>query len=345
MTPHRIRAPWRVPGVLGVLAFLASATAALPQEEMPSDEGRIFGPLPIRSVDSLSLLFHQAPLDTATTLGSGKFRAELDLQYGSHENAGEGHGFSAAHDDEVLRWEIRGRYGLTDDLEVCLSFPLHFASSGFLDGFISSFHQATGLGPTNERDGLFVDSARFQGREFAGFPEDHMSLGDLPLTLKLSVLEDGLDPIGIALRGSIELPTGHTGDQFGSGRVDGGLGIVAQKTLGNLSFFGCADGAFQDNPALFEHAGVEVKPVTANAAIGVEWRLIDWLALATQLHYGEALIKNGGGSLLARERLIWALGAHAAIGDATTLRLGIMEDVVTGPVADVAFLLGMTMEL
>jgi hypothetical protein len=325
---------------------LAAVTAGgLLGDDTPTDGPRIFGPLPIRSIDSISLLFHQAPLDTASTVPCGVFQTGFDLQYGSHENGGRANGFVAVHDEEILRWEFWGRFGLTDSLEFGFSIPLHYASSGFLDSFISDFHGVTGLGPTDQRNQLFFDSAEFRGQRFAGLPEDHMSLGDVPMTLKLAVLEDGADPIGFALRAGIELPTGHTEDRFGSGRIDGGLGILAQKTLGDVTLFGSADASFQDNPTLFERAGVEVKPVTANAALGLEWRLLDWLALVSQLNYGEALLKNGGGTLLARERLLLALGAHVAICEDASLRISLVEDLVTGPVADVAFLVGLTMEL
>ncbi len=338
----RARGSWTT---LPAVVLAALAIGSLRGDDTPTDGARIFGPLPIRSIDSLSLLFHQAPLDTASTVPCGIFQTGFDLQYGSHENGGRAKGFRAVHDEEILRWELWGRFGLTDRLELGFSIPFHYASSGFLDSFISDFHGATGLGPTDERNQLFFDFAEFLGQRFAGFPEDHMSLGDVPITLKLSLLEDGADPIGFALRAGIELPTGHTGDRFGSGRVDGGLGILAQKSFGDVTFFGSADATFQDNPTLFERAGVEVKPVTANAALGLEWRLLDWLAFVSQLHYGEALLKDGGGPLLSRERLLWALGAHVAICNDATLRLSLAEDLVTGPVADVALFLGLTREL
>jgi hypothetical protein len=305
---------------------------------------RAYGPFALRSIDSLSLLFYQAPLSSASTLSSGSWRFSVDLQYAAHENGGMEDGFFATHDQEILRWEMWGNYGITDDLELVFSLPFHYSSSGFLDDFIDEFHDVTGLGPTDNHNEQYADTLRFAGREFAGLPEDRLALADIPIALKYALWKDGRDPLGVALRAGIELPTGDPSDGFGSGRIDGGAGILLEKSAGDFSFYLGVDGSFQDTPSAFQKAGVEVRPAVLNAGFAIEWRMFDWLAWVTQINYADPLLDDGATRILRLDRVHWSIGGHVGLGDCAALRFGLVEDVVTGPVADVAFLLGLSVD-
>jgi len=312
-----------------------------PTKRESAEETVPYGPLGVRSVDSVSLLFPQATLDRAVSVGPGAWSFEQELHYASHEHSSRGGGALVIRDGEILRWELSARYGIFERAEVLVSLPFHYGSGGFLDGFITDFHEFTGTGPTENRSGDYIETARANGREFAGLPEDEVKLADLPVTMKYTIWDESTHPFALAARGSIQLPTGDSSDRFGSGTVDGGAGLLAEKTVGDFSFFASADATFQDNPSLFDEVGVEVETVTANAALAIEWRMFRCLGWIFQVNYAGAQIDDGGGYIFSRDRLIGSIGANVRLCEKAALRFGIVEDLVQGPVADVQFFVGL----
>jgi hypothetical protein len=324
------------------LAFLLGELALA--EDDPAGSARdpqLFGPLPVLSVDSLSLLFLQPAAEKADTLEEGRWSTSFDLQYSSLQNRDMDRRFTLERDSEILRWSFTARHGLTDRLELKLVLPFHYATSGFLDEFIDDFHDITGLGPTGRVTNRFVDTLEHRGETFLNFPETQIALADVTAGLKLAWLKDGPDPLGVSFRVAAQLPTGSRSDSFGSGGLDGEIGVIFQKTVWRLTAYAALSATFQDTPRKFRRAGVNVRPVTGAASGSLEWRIFDWLALVTQIDFAQNLIASTNLPQLDRQRLLWSVGFIAALGERVRLRLGITEDAVSGPVADVQFLAGL----
>lgn len=328
---------------------MALVPASLWGQEEPGEQAPspfLFGPLPIRSLDSLSLLFYHAPAERADTLPAGKWEISTYLVLASSEKGHSGEDFKLTRDGEITRWELRARWGIACDLELALVLPFHYTSSGFLDEFIDDFHDATSLGPSGRPQNRFEDRLSFRGQTILELPENTFGLADMPIVLKYSWLRDDRDPLGIALRAGIELPTGSTSDSFGSGEIDGGFGVVLQKTLGDFSFYLAADASVQQTPRRFRKADVEVEPIIGTASLAGEWRVFDWLGVTMQIDFGMPIIKDGEISKLTRPRVLGTLGATVALGEVVEMKLGFTEDLFySGSVPDVMFLLGLRIRI
>jgi hypothetical protein len=241
---------------------------------------------------------------------------------------------------EWLRLELRGQYGITEDLEIALTIPFHHTNSGFMDDFVNDFHDLTGLGPSDRPTNNYEDDLSFRGEQILSFPEESLQIADVPVSLKYAWLRDGRDPLGVSFRVGIELPTGDRTDGAGNGAVDGGIGLIVEKSVGDFSFFTSLDAAFQQTPSHFRAAGVDVDPVVPAAALAAEWRALDWLAVVGQLNFAGRLIPGADIPQLQRPRLFWTIGVHAQVSDHVALRIGMVEDAITGSSPDVVFFFG-----
>jgi len=327
----------------------SAARAAVEPVERPSSERTPVvvvprrGPFRMRSLDSLSLLFVHPSMETARTVPAGSLELSSDLLYASQEALSEARGYYSLSDGETMRLELSARWGLTDDLELAVTLPFHRMSTGFLDDFIDDFHDVTGLGPVRESNGLFNDDYLLDGQQYGGLPQDSFDIADLPISLKYALFrEDRDDPASLSVRAAIELPTGDEERGFGSGFVDGAVGIVGERTLGDVTIYASVDGVFQGNPDRFEDVGVEVEPASVVAGAAIEWRLCDWLVPVMQVDWAPRLLRDSGGRRLRRDRFSWTIGAHIVPCESFRLRLALNEDISVASVPDVTFLIGLT---
>jgi hypothetical protein len=302
------------------------------------------GPLPVRFMDSLSLLFYQPVAERAATLPQGAWRFSTVAHYASHAKFSSGPDFSLARDGEILRWELGAAWGIIDRMELQAVLPLHYATSGFLDAFIDDVHSVTRLGPTGLPRNQFADRLAFRGRTFHELEENRLGLGDASLAAKWSLLLEPEAPLGLALRGGLGLPSGSASRSFGSGQVDGGIGLLLEKALGSLHLYASASTSFPQAPRRFREAGVRIEPVVITASASVEWRIFEWLSALGQIDYGQPLLRNADIPQLTSARAMWSLGLKAG-GPRFSVQAAVVEDLVSGAAADVIFLLGLEARL
>ncbi|MEM7232431.1 MAG: DUF3187 family protein [Planctomycetota bacterium] len=332
-----------------------SQTAALDEPQPIEDFGdeiiapvasTPFGPMRLRQIDSLSTLFYQADADMADTLPRGKWQISTDVHYSEHEVTDYGDdGFHSIHRDfEMLRLELRAEYGITDDLEAEVILPFHYLVFGVLNEFIDDFHAVTGLGPTGELRQEFQDFIEFRDQIVHRGEKNRFRLADTTLSLKYSWLKDRTDdPLGVSFRTSIELPTGSAGDRVGNGKVDGGFGVLTQKTFGDFTLYFSADAQLQQTPDNLKRGGARIDPIIGTAHAAAEWRASSWFALVLQFQYAQRLFGNAHPDVtaLADDRLTVALGWHLAVTEALHWRFTFAEDLFSGPSYDVLFHTGL----
>ncbi|MCZ6792370.1 MAG: DUF3187 family protein [Planctomycetota bacterium] len=312
-------------------------------DEPYEDGGRgPLGPFSFRHLDSLSLLFYQATPASARSLPAGSWKLSTDAYYASFSTTDFGSQSTLFRDHEVLRLELRGQVGLRDDLELEVVVPFHFVTIGILDDFVDEFHDLTGLGPDDRESDAFADSYTVRGQTAHQGSEDLFSLADISLSLKYAWLRDGEDPLGLAIRGGVELPAGSESRGVGNGEVDGGFGVLLEKSLGDFVLHVSGDAEFQQPPDDFESAGIDLSPVTAAASLGLEWRARDELSFLAQVYYSQPLLPDEEIPSVSGHRLYWALGFRAAITDRFSLRFAFMEELISGPVFDFAMTAGLS---
>jgi hypothetical protein len=148
-------------------------------------------------------------------------------------------------DLESLRSLFVFKAGLGREFEVAASLPIYVMHGGFLDGFISAFHNAFGF-PNGVRDREADNVFRYlylvDGRRVLERDQGFVGLGDFTLQLKKAVTWKSLGKTELAARAALKLPTGSRDRVTGSGGTDFGFGAeisrVGQRFGGyfNLSY-------------------------------------------------------------------------------------------------------------
>jgi len=117
-------------------------------------------------------------------------------------------------------------------LEVGIDVPVLVYTSGFLDGFLNSYHDAFGFsdyGRPSVPNNQFRYEARQNGALVIKGQNGSVGLGDVRLTVKKPLLYD--DP-AVSIRADIELPTGDAKRGYGNESIDVGIALLAEKRLG-----------------------------------------------------------------------------------------------------------------
>jgi hypothetical protein len=241
------------------------------------------GPLPYRSIMPLSLIFPHPPPETAVPMDAGRTRVQWNTLYGSVFINESGDSEKAVIDGEFMRTSLYVRHGLGGRIEVGAELPFVHYSSGFLDGFIENFHDFFDL-PQGKRDknpdDQYQVSYEKDGYEFFSADEDGIHLADIPLYLKIALVEPAEEGFGLAARGTLELPTGDEDKGYGNGKVDGGLGVIAQQSfLTSWACYANLDYMFNASPGRFE--GVSAANVL-HGSLAVEKAFTEVVALVLQ---------------------------------------------------------------
>ncbi len=310
-----------------------------------SSPPRVFGPLPLRSLAGLALIFHQPVGERATTLEAGRWRFSTHLHYAAIEDEGIVDEVSVMLDGELLRWELQSEFGISDRLQMTFTLPFVHTTGGFLDDIIDDFHSATGL----ERSGSEFRNAFVQrisrGDEVAyAVDENEFTISDLSIQFKYRVFSEDEAPVAVATRVSIELPTGNSQKSLGSGGVDAGIGVLLEKNWEKFSVFLSGDYLFYQRPNQFKAASLQLEDFVFASTASVEWRPRPWWALNVQVDYLSNAVRSTDVGELEQDQLTASLGLSVALSDHSTLRLAFTEDLTGAATADIAFYLGLIWE-
>jgi Protein of unknown function (DUF3187) len=196
-------------------------------------EIEFYGPFPLASTHPPQQMFLTPVADTATVLGDGCGYYRLDLDVSSIITRELDSGIIADYDMETWRLTANYHRGIGDGGEVFASLPVLSRTPGVLDGIIRSWHGSFGL-PNALRETLpdqqfhYVivtrDGPVLNGSQGSG-------LGDLTVGYKHRLWDARQGRDSAALRAAVKLPTGDTGQYYGSGALDVSLGALYQRQL------------------------------------------------------------------------------------------------------------------
>lgn len=252
---------------------------------------------------------------------------------------------SVVFDGETLRTTLRARYGLGERTDLEVEVPFLYASSGGLDGFIEDWHDFFSL-PSGSRE-LFPDD-RFEMRVEEGgdvlyeLDSNRIALQDIPLVVTRNVRVEDSEGPAVALRGALELPTGSESRGYGNGKLDVGVGVLFERSLGRWTWSGAFDLLFPGQPdrlaALPNHELQDMLAITA----GAEYRWSDHLSLVAGTTWTSRMISSIGLEEIARE--VFDLGAGLAwdIGPSHRMQASLHEDLVAATGSDITAQLGWT---
>jgi hypothetical protein len=186
------------------------------------------GPLQVKN--QFPLFFHlDAPvIESAVTESS----VSLGLSHSSTFMMKDSAEWSVHLDLEMTELRMKYRKEVGAIGEVSVEVPVMSFDSGFMDGPLESYHNAFGFsdyGRSTRPKNEFLYEVKRNGSIVARAGDGSVGLGDIRLSIKKEILKG--DPV-LSLKADLELPTGSASKGFGSGSIDGGVGLLAEKRLG-----------------------------------------------------------------------------------------------------------------
>lgn len=261
---------------------------------------------------------------------------QLDMVNNSVARSREGE--SVIVDGETYRALVGFRYALAPRVELSAAIPWLAHSPGFLDNFISNWHEFFGL-PNGERDGFAPEQLQYsyaaRGRRNA-MDQRNRGLGDAQLSAAWQLAETAQKKAA-ALRATVDLATGRAETLTGSGArevaIDFTLGHRALFSQSRVSAFASTGILRSGNGAVL--ANLRRDWVTFGSA-SIGWEFRPRLAVNAQIDahtpiFSSELTPLGGAGIQL------TVGGQAQFSEYWRLDFAIGENLHTGATPDVVF--------
>jgi hypothetical protein len=187
------------------------------------------GPLQVKNQFPLFLNVNAPYLESASLQNS--FTASL-----SHssiylvDNSSE---WDVGLDMEITELNLRFRKNIKDYIELGVDVPFLSLNSGFMDGFLDSYHDAFGFpdyGRSNRPKNDFLYEVKKDGAVVVSGESGRIAMGDIRVTVKKPLTVG--DP-AISIKGEIEFPSGDSKTGCGNGSIDTGIGLLMDNKFGD----------------------------------------------------------------------------------------------------------------
>jgi hypothetical protein len=295
---------------------------------LPSSHALTFeGPLQVKNQLPLFMYVNAPYLETARIENS--FSASFS--YSSVYIVKESTEWYVGLDMEVSELNLRLKKNIKDFLEVGVYIPIVSFNAGFMDGFLSSYHEAFGFpdyGRSSRPDNEFLYDVRRDGSLIVDGKGGRITIGDIRLSVKKPLLSG--DP-AISIKGDLEFPTGNATDGYGNGSIDAGIALLFDKKLSEKFMAYCNLGAVF--PGDFKgHDTVELKEYVYGGA-GVEACLWKNLSLIGQVFIQGSPYPKTDISAIDRTAVLLSLGGRYLFGK-NSLEISLTEDPSTSGAPD-----------
>lgn len=269
----------------------------------------------------------------------GDLSLTLDLanQYVADGNAGE----TIVLDGESTRLTLSGRYGLGHQMELGIDIPFLIIGGGFLDNFIENYHLAFGfpnggreLAPQNrllyryQKNGLTLLNMEQSGQGF----------GDVSLSGAWQIYRSIDSQRNLALRGSLKLPTGDTGNLRGSGSVDLALWVAGNWghhfSFGQVTLFGAAGAMGMTKGEILKD---QQRPFVGFGTLGLGFCPVDRIELKIQVNAHTSFYSDSGLEEVNAPSAQFTMGGALHLTPKISLDIGLTEDVIVDRSPDMVF--------
>jgi hypothetical protein len=311
-------------------SILVTASTALPAWSLE------ITPFQIRNFSPTALVHGLSIAETSRLLPAGATSLNTSFDMANNASVSTRTKEGILLDGESYIATLGLRYGLSDTLQLGVDLPWVWHSEGFMDSFISDWHDFFGL-PNGDRDDLQDDQLNYlysrDGKEHLGLQDETNSFGDLRLQLAWQIKTT--EQSAYTLRTQIKAPTGDADKLTGSEAWDLSLALSAQREFplgkGQGAFWGGLGVSWLGDGEVLED---QVEDYAANAWIGAGWSPLDWLALKLQLD-GHTALYDSNLTELGDPALMLTVGGALALGEKTLLDIGVGEDLNVNASPDV----------
>ncbi|MDA8165643.1 MAG: DUF3187 family protein [Desulfobacteraceae bacterium] len=285
--------------------------------------------------------FNQSPLvqiyglpaaEPATTMHAGRlgtrFSADVAKNFAIDETPNE----SITLDGETYRITAAGRYGLTDRIEIGVDLPYLVETGGVLGAPIEWFHHVFGLAQDG-RDEVPQNRLLFtytrNGVERFNIHQGNEGFGDIRLFAAFQLYRSDHSRRAIALRSSLKLPSGDSGELHGSGAPDFSLWLSAaddhQFTLGRWGVYGALGGMVVGRGDILPDLQ---RNLVAFGTAGIGWSPAEWVALKLQINGNTPFYENSSLTELSVTSFQLLFGPSFAFSSSTDLDVSISEHIL-----------------
>ena len=240
-------------------------------------------------------------------------------------------------DGETYIGTLSIRYGLSERLQAGIDIPYIQHANGFLDSFISDWHDFFGL-PNGDRDKFPDDQLNYSYKDEKGgvnVNNEDGGLGDLRANLVYELFSR--KKASYAIQFSIKAPTGNAEKLTGSEAWDTSLALMTQYedslSSGSYSVWAGIAGNYLGSGKVLED---RVNNWVANGWLGGGWSPYHWLGLKIQFDSHSSLYDSNLKEL-GDPALIMTLGGSLALTEKTLLDLAFSEDLNVEVSPDIAF--------
>ena len=285
-------------------------------------------------------VFGLPPIESAMVLGSSRSEGRLSLDIANNfvnkSNAHE----SLLLDGESYRLSLLIRYGLGNNFEAGMELPFVGQGGGVFDSFIEGWHDFFGLPQGGRKDSprnrLLYRYAK-DGTVRLNVDDSGFGLGDIRLTGGYQLYHDGTPhPRAVALRGSLKLPTGSSGQLHGSGSTDTALWLTASDDygmpIGHITLMGAAGGMAMSRGDVITD---QQRPVVGFASLGLGWAPSDWIAFIFQCYGHTPFYQGSSLDSLSASSLQLHSGGTLRLPGAVLLDIAVSEDIAVDTAPDV----------
>ena len=309
--------------------------------------GVVATPLRIVNLNPFQLLYGVPGSLGARVMTPGSSEVIASMDMASHLVEASSGAERVLIDGETHRQGLALRHGFGEGWEYLFEVSALSHRAGRLDGFIETWHDVFHL-PQGDRDrtprdrlALFYANG---GRTYYDIGRSVSSLGDISLGVGYAVPHWPFSNDGLAIRGSVKLPTGDESALAGSGGYSASLWA---ETSGALP--GSADSrSWLYSASLGALAGEAPRGLpdlgsrfVAFGHLGATWRPLNHLSLTAQINahsspYGASdvapladpgvMIGLGGALRLSEHATLIGLGGALRLSEHATLEIAVTED-------------------
>lgn len=265
--------------------------------------------------------------------------------FASHHNSRE----EITLDGESARVTVALRHGISDRLEIGMDIPLMDYNGGIFDGFIEEWHSFFGL-PKGKRADAPHDRLLFSyekdGRQRLRLEESKIGIGDIRLSGGWQLYQSGSsNPLAVALRASLKLPTGSSAKLHGSGSTDLALWLTGSDdhllpgSWGHLTLFLAGGGMAMTEGKVLKD---QQRNLVGFGNLGFGWSPAKWIALKAQLSSHTPFYQGSDLSELGDFAIELLIGGTCAFTSRTALDIAVSEDLSVATSPDVALHLGLS---
>ena len=204
-----------------------------------------------------------------------------------------------------------------------------------MDGPLESYHSAFGFpdyGRSTRPKNSFLYEVKRNGSEVFKAEDGSVGLGDVRLSIKKELLKG--DTV-VSLKADMELPTGNASKGFGSGSIDGGIALLADKRLGDKFNLHANVGVVFPGDLRAEKTIATKDYIYAGAAIEAAiWKNVTLLG---QMYIQNSPFPHTDIGTVDRACALVVLGGRYSSGNNSSVEFSLTEDANTAGAPDVIF--------